>query len=327
MNPKISKILALIALVSFIVTASSVVSAALIIADLNQKTAKVVAQGEKEVVVNNDQSVLTAAVVATHDEQTDCWMTIFGNVYNLTAFLSSHPGGLIVMAPYCGKDATAAFATKDKNPAVSHSDLAKTMLGDYYVGVLGQPVASSSAVPNLVPSPARPTIVLSAPVPTPTLAVPSVSPQVQTLTSAGVAIHNNPSDCWIIISGKVYNVTNYLVSHPGGVGAISLYCGKEATTAFQTKGGKGSHSQTANNLLANYLVGSVGQTTTVNNPSPVPSSCQGIPASICSKYPGATIIENDTEDNGTSAWKVNTSSGFRDIKLDSSGNITNDKKC
>ncbi len=78
------------------------------------------------------------------------------------------------------------------------------------------------------------------------------------LTAQTVAEHNNPSDCWIIISGKVYTVSRYLNIHPGGAGLIAPYCGRDATTAFATKDGRGSHSSTAQNLLTSFYLGDLG---------------------------------------------------------------------
>jgi len=72
--------------------------------------------------------------------------------------------------------------------------------------------------------------------------------------------HNSINDCWLLINNKVYNVTSYLTSHPGGVGTISPYCGQEATRAFQTKDRGQSHSSGANSLLANYYIGDLNQT-------------------------------------------------------------------
>ncbi len=102
-------------------------------------------------------------------------------------------------------------------------------------------------------------------------ALPSAPPPVatthtgQNATSAAipaseVAKHNSSSDCWIIISNKVYDVTVHLRTHPGGAGLITPYCGKDATKAFQTKGGLGgNHSSRAYNQLTPLYVGDLAQ--------------------------------------------------------------------
>ena len=35
-------------------------------------------------------------------------------------------------------------------------------------------------------------------------------------TLAEIAAHNSPSDCWVVIHGQVYDVTEFLTRHPGG---------------------------------------------------------------------------------------------------------------
>ena len=61
----------------------------------------------------------TMADVAKHNSQTDCWAAIDGDVYDLTQWISRHPGGPDKIIGLCGTDATAAFAAqhgKDKAP-------------------------------------------------------------------------------------------------------------------------------------------------------------------------------------------------------------------
>ncbi|KAF4873379.1 Cytochrome b5 isoform A [Colletotrichum siamense] len=41
-----------------------------------------------------------------------------------------------------------------------------------------------------------------------------------------VGTHNSRNSCWIIVSGHVYDVTDFLDEHPGGAGVILRYAGK-----------------------------------------------------------------------------------------------------
>jgi cytochrome b involved in lipid metabolism len=70
-----------------------------------------------------------------------------------------------------------------------------------------------------------------------------------------IAKHNNKADCWLLIQNKVYDVTTYLSKHPGGALIITPFCGKDATQAYLTKAGKGSHSSNANKQLGMVYIG------------------------------------------------------------------------
>ncbi|KAK4103739.1 hypothetical protein N658DRAFT_445171 [Parathielavia hyrcaniae] len=52
------------------------------------------------------------------------------------------------------------------------------------------------------------------------------------LTGIEVAKHNKSDDCWVIVHGRAYDVTEFLPEHPGGSKIILKYAGKDATEEF-----------------------------------------------------------------------------------------------
>ena len=44
-----------------------------------------------------------------------------------------------------------------------------------------------------------------------------------------VANHNTQEDCWVVLNGKVLNVTEFLAVHPGGVKQIASRAGTDVT--------------------------------------------------------------------------------------------------
>ncbi|KAJ5991577.1 hypothetical protein N7522_011784 [Penicillium canescens] len=55
-----------------------------------------------------------------------------------------------------------------------------------------------------------------------------------TLTRQEVSQHNSRQSCWVIIHGAVYDVTDFLDSHPGGPQVILRCAGKDATEDFDS---------------------------------------------------------------------------------------------
>ncbi|RYP09820.1 hypothetical protein DL764_001074 [Monosporascus ibericus] len=47
--------------------------------------------------------------VGKHASEDDCWMVLHGKVYDITSFVTKHPGGKGILLKYAGQDATAAF--------------------------------------------------------------------------------------------------------------------------------------------------------------------------------------------------------------------------
>ncbi len=333
-----TKILSAIFLFIFFSVITSVMVAGILFRERKREDAAA-ADIETSSVAGVTQSILTEEEVAKHSQPSDCWIIIGGNVYNVTGFLNDHPGGAGEILPFCGQDATNAFASKNKNPASKHSQLAVNMLADYLIGKLGD-VLSFNNLPADVTEPVKKTSIPSNLL-NPTLTPVKVNSGI-TLTTEEVAKHSQPSDCWMIISGKVYNFTSYISQHPGG-SVIIPYCGKDGTTGFQTQGGKGSHSSFASSLFAGYYLGDLGTTATTipqgsgtsGNPQATTNpqlttpqtNTQVLPSAILSYYPDAVYISGKYEDEGGWEGKISVSGQCRAIKINSGGYISEDKNC
>ena len=87
----------------------------------------------------------------------------------------------------------------------------------------------------------------------------------QVFTEREVLEHNREGDCWLIIEGKVYDVTDFLDDHPGSFVPIVQYAGKDATQVFLKK----PHSAHAKNvMLPKYFKGVVKK----EEPKPEPKT-------------------------------------------------------
>jgi len=95
---------------------------------------------------NSGQLMLNAQEIAKHNSTQDCWLIINSKVYNVTSYLSAHPGGVSAIAPYCGQDGTAAFNTKGGS---GHSSYANSLLASYYIGTLNQTISQTQIDQNI----------------------------------------------------------------------------------------------------------------------------------------------------------------------------------
>jgi L-lactate dehydrogenase (cytochrome) len=39
-------------------------------------------------------------------------------------------------------------------------------------------------------------------------------------------------DCWVVLNGHAYDMSEFLEDHPGGMGIIMKYAGRDASKAF-----------------------------------------------------------------------------------------------
>ncbi|KCV68922.1 cytochrome-b5 reductase [Fonticula alba] len=91
---------------------------------------------------------LTMAEVAKHNTESDCYLVINGNAYDVTKFLDNHPGGQEIIVELAGTDATDAFAD------IGHSLEAQQDLENYLVGPVSDAPKKgkkAAAAPTQVP--------------------------------------------------------------------------------------------------------------------------------------------------------------------------------
>ncbi len=101
----------------------------------NQNTSEEVvatSTGQEAGVTVGEKSYSLAEVI-THNSKESCWSTVSGKVYDLTSWISKHPGGEGAIFSICGKDGTDNFLGKhggDEKP--------EAKLATFYIGLLKQ---------------------------------------------------------------------------------------------------------------------------------------------------------------------------------------------
>lgn len=71
--------------------------------------------------------------------------------------------------------------------------------------------------------------------------------------SREVAEHKTKDDAYMTIHGVVYDVTKYIIDHPGGAEVLIEAAGTDATEAFDSAG----HSEDAHEIMADFKVGTL----------------------------------------------------------------------
>ncbi len=93
----------------------------------------------------------------------------------------------------------------------------------------------------------------SIPVPKPSTDTPTPT-SVNTYTMVTVAQHTSTASCWIVVNSFVYDVTKWILRHPGGTRAIIGMCGKDATAVFTGQHGGQARPESE---LASFEIGTL----------------------------------------------------------------------
>jgi len=65
--------------------------------------------------------------------------------------------------------------------------------------------------------------------------------------------HNDDKSLWVVVHGVVYDVTEYALEHPGGIGILLEHAGLDGTDDFEDVG----HSDDAKQLMKTMKIGVV----------------------------------------------------------------------
>jgi len=73
----------------------------------------------------------TLGQISSHNSATSCYSAINGEVYDLTQWVNSHPGGRMTILMICGKDGSSLFNTQHRR-----SNRVSNILAGFYIGNL-----------------------------------------------------------------------------------------------------------------------------------------------------------------------------------------------
>lgn len=119
----------------------------------------------------NFQGTVLMETIMEHTVPEDCWLSIHGNVYDMTEYAPIHPGPDSLITRHCGKDATVAYDFEHSIALLPIVD--QYLLGTLQAVVTPAPSQSPSSVPSMTPTTSSPT---RNPTYNPTTSNPTVSP-------------------------------------------------------------------------------------------------------------------------------------------------------
>jgi cytochrome b involved in lipid metabolism len=91
-----------------------------------------------DLITKANTATYTLADVAKNNTKASCWTVVSGFVYNITTYISRHPGGASSISKICGVDGTTTF-----NNMHGGASSQAIILSTYKIGALGNPPVTS----------------------------------------------------------------------------------------------------------------------------------------------------------------------------------------
>jgi len=144
----------------------------------------------------------------------------------------------------------------------------------------------------------------------------------QFYTFEEISHHNQRNDFWTIINGKVYDLTDYLMMHPGGYNLLFKQGGRDGTHDFEGM----FHSRNAKAILEKFYIGKVLPSQTHVLPHPSHNNDNNslspfkVPTSIHPKSHIKSSIMNTTSSTAStsSTTTTNTNNNNKNIDIEMS---------
>ena len=102
------------------------------------------------------------------------------------------------------------------------------------------------------------------------------------ITMDEVGKHNQETDAWIVVDNIVYDLTDFVDSHPGGTDILLDYLGQDITKALQDPS-LHKHTSAAYSMLEQYAIGRVNSANSISPDSLSNSSFEGLNSFVSSK--------------------------------------------
>lgn len=156
------------------------------------------------------------------------------------AVLAGHSGATAVWGAVGAPTTSATPSASDSTPSPDPSPSSPSPSASASSPSASSPSASSPSptrTPTATPSPTASSTSPASPRSSASPARSSSAPSAaaSSYSMADVEQHDSVSDCWVVVNGGVYDLTDWIGQHPGGRAAIIELCGTDATQAFDNQ--------------------------------------------------------------------------------------------